>query len=130
MRFCNVAFKITVDDDHIKFNEISVKLPVFTEGDKGNVTNPRIIKTEIWNTIVLPFALTKAKAEAIFGSYVELASFSGFETEYYEKDPDAKEREDEEDLMNMLIEQERIEKKQSLVVFVYIYIQNIKKTSK
>jgi hypothetical protein len=39
-----------------------------------------------WNTIVLPFTLTQTKAEAAFGSDVQLAEFSGFEVEYADDD--------------------------------------------
>ncbi len=42
----------------------------------------RTIKAGRWSTIVLPFTLTKTKAEDIFGTDVQLAEFSGFETEY------------------------------------------------
>lgn len=91
----DVTFAVTIgeeDDGRIKFNETSSKLPSYNTGDKGDITMTRTIKTDIWNTIVLPFTLTKAKAEAIFGSDMELATFSGFETEYADEDdvtPDA-----------------------------------------
>ena len=89
------SFKITIgepDDGRIHFDENSTTLPSYTAGEKGNVTMKRTIKAGIWNTIVLPFTLTKTKAEAAFGSDVQLAEFSGFSTEYADEDdvtPDA-----------------------------------------
>lgn len=81
----NVAFNITIgepDDGRIKFNETATKLPTYTAGEKGDVSIVRSIKANSWSTIVLPFTLTKAKAEAIFGSDVQLAEFTGFEVDY------------------------------------------------
>lgn len=85
------SFKITIgepDDGRIHFDENSTTLPSYTAGEKGNVTMKRTIKAGIWNTIVLPFTLTKTKAEAAFGSDVQLAEFTGFSTEYDEYDED------------------------------------------
>ena len=79
------SFSITIDepdDGFIKFYETSTKLPTYTAGEKGNVRMTRTIKADTWSTIVLPFTLTKAKAEAAFGSDVQLAEFSGFEVDY------------------------------------------------
>lgn len=90
-----VAFDITIgepDDGRIKFDENATTLPTYTAGEKGNVRMTRAIKAGQWSTIVLPFTLTKAKAEAAFGSDVELAEFSGFETQYSDEEdvsPDA-----------------------------------------
>ena len=42
----------------------------------------RTITADTWSTLVLPFTLTKAKAEAAFGSDVQLAEFTGFEVDY------------------------------------------------
>ena len=67
------------DDGRIKFDENATKLPSYTAGEKGNVSMRRTVKAGQWSTIVLPFTLTKAKAEAAFGSDVQLAEFSGFE---------------------------------------------------
>ena len=83
------TFEITIgepDDGYIKFNETAIKLPEYTAGGKGNVRMTRTIKKDQWNTIVLPFTLTKAKAEAVFGSDVELAEFAGFEVDYGDDD--------------------------------------------
>lgn len=83
--FENVNFNIVIDgqdDGRIKFNESSSVLPAYTAGEKGNVTMTRTIKKNVWNTIVLPFNLTKSNATAVFGSDVEFAKFSGFEVDY------------------------------------------------
>lgn len=83
--FANMPFTVTIDepdDGRIKFDENATKLPTYTAGEKGNVTMKRTIKAGEWSTIVLPFTLTKAKAEAAFGSDVELMEFSGFVVDY------------------------------------------------
>lgn len=79
-----VTFTITVGDGRIRFDESSMKLPIYTPNVKGNVKMKRTIKKDSWSTIVLPFTLTKAKAEDVFGSDVKLAEFSGFEVDYGE----------------------------------------------
>lgn len=81
-----------VDDGRLHFDENSTSLPSYTAGEKGDVTLARTIKAGQWSTIVLPFTLTKAKAETVFGGDVQLAEFSGFETEYADEEdltPDA-----------------------------------------
>ncbi|MCR5433690.1 MAG: hypothetical protein K6F20_04770 [Bacteroidaceae bacterium] len=78
----DVNFTITIGDSRIVFNENSATLPVYTAGEKGNVRMNRTINANEWGTLVLPFTLTKAKAEAAFGTDVRLAEFTGFETEY------------------------------------------------
>ena len=86
----DVTFAVTIgepDDGRIKFDENAAKLPTYTAGDKANVRMTRTIKANQWSTIVLPFTLTKTKAETVFGSDVQLAEFSGFEVEY-ENDED------------------------------------------
>ena len=93
--FDDVTFTITIgepDDGYIKFRETSATLPDYTAGEKGNVRMFRTIVANQWNTIVLPFTLSKGKAEAAFGSDVQLAEFSGFEVEYADEEdvtPDA-----------------------------------------
>jgi hypothetical protein len=85
---------ITIEesDGRIHFDENATSMPTYTAGEKGNVTMARTITANEWSTIILPFTLSKAKAEAVFGSDVQLAEFSGFETEYSDEDdvtPDA-----------------------------------------
>lgn len=88
-------FTITIgepDDGRLKFYETSTTLPAYTAGEKADVTMFRTIKANNWSTIVLPFTLTKAKAEAAFGSDVQLAEYAGFETQYSDDEdvtPDA-----------------------------------------
>lgn len=82
----DVTFNITIDDNRIKFDENADALPVYTAGEKGNVRMTRTINANRWSTIVLPFTLTKAKAEAAFGSDVQLAEFTGFSTTYEDED--------------------------------------------
>ena len=79
-----VESTITIEenDGRIHFDEDAISLPTYTAGEKGNVTMTRTIKAGEWSTIVLPFTLTKAKAEEVFGSDMELAEFSGFEVDY------------------------------------------------
>ena len=83
------SYNVSIDapeDGYLKFNETATTLPTYTAGGKGNVRMTRTIKKDQWNTIVLPFTLTKAKAEAVFGSDVELAEFAGFEVDYGDDD--------------------------------------------
>ena len=90
--FDDVDFNVTISENRITFDETSTTLPVYTAGEKANVRMKRTIKANEWSTIVLPFTLTKKKAEAAFGSDVQLAEFAGFETEYADDDditPDA-----------------------------------------
>ena len=82
----DVTFNITIDDNRIKFDENADALPVYTAGEKGNVRMTRTINANRWSTICLPFQLTKAKAEAAFGSDVQLAEFTGFSTTYEDED--------------------------------------------
>ena len=88
----DVNFTITIGEPRILFDENSEVLPSYTAGEKDNVRMTRTIKAGEWSTIVLPFTLTKVKAEEAFGSDVQLAVFTGFETEYADEDdltPDA-----------------------------------------
>ncbi|MBR6031943.1 MAG: hypothetical protein IKP36_08300 [Bacteroidaceae bacterium] len=91
----DATFTVTIDepdDGRIKFDENSTTLPTYTAGDKADIRMTRTINANQWSTIVLPFTLTKAKAEAVFGSDVQLAEFSGFEVEYEDEEdvtPDA-----------------------------------------
>ena len=85
--FPDVTFTISIgepDDGRIKFDENALRLPTYTAGGKADVRMQRTIKAGNWSAIVLPFTLTKAKAEAAFGADVQLAEFSGFEVDYGE----------------------------------------------
>lgn len=90
--FADVAVSISIAEPRLVFDENSTTLPIYTDGESDNVRMVRTIKAGRWNTICLPFTLTKVKAEAAFGADVELAEFTGFETEYTDDDdvtPDA-----------------------------------------
>ena len=69
-------------DGRLHFDESSATLPNYTVGEKANVAMKRKLTAGNWSTIVLPFTLTKEKAETVFGSDMQLAEFSGFSTEY------------------------------------------------
>lgn len=89
--FADASISITIAEPRLVFDENSVTLPSYINATKDNVRMVRTIKAGRWNTICLPFTLTKAKAEAVFPG-VELAEFTGFETEYTDDDdvtPDA-----------------------------------------
>lgn len=80
-----ISFEVTIDepdDGRIKFDETSTSLPIFTPGEKGDVRMKRTINAGEWSTIVLPFTLSKAKAETVFGADMQLAEFDGFEVDY------------------------------------------------
>ena len=72
-------FEIEITD-RVVLDENSTVAPTAQSG--VNVLVKRTIKAGQWSTIVLPFALNKAKAEAAFGSDVQLAEFTGFEVDY------------------------------------------------
>lgn len=81
----DATFTVTIDapdDGRIKFDENAIALPTYTAGEKCDVRMTRTIHANQWSTIVLPFTLTKAKAEAAFGNDVQLAEFAGFEVDY------------------------------------------------
>lgn len=86
-----VSFDITIgepDDGRLKFYETSATLPAYTAGEKANVTMFRSIKANEWSTICLPFTLPKAKAEAIFGTDVEIYKYTGYTATIEDPDVD------------------------------------------
>ena len=83
--FADANISITIAEPRLVFDENSTTLPIYTDGESDNVRMVRTIKAGRWNTICLPFTLTMAKAEAVFPG-VELAEFTGFETEYTDDD--------------------------------------------
>ena len=84
----DVQFKIILaePDNTIRFDENSTSLPSYTAGAKGDVAMTRTIKAGEWSTVVLPFTLTKSKAEDALGNDVKLAEFTGFEVDYGDDD--------------------------------------------
>ena len=73
----DASFDIEITDKVI-LDETSKAMPAAQDG--VNVLVKRTIKKDVWSTIVLPFAMTKAKAEAAFGEDASYAQFSGFTT--------------------------------------------------
>lgn len=76
------TIKIIENDGRIKFNENSTKFPKYPESGTANVTMVRTIKAGDWNTIILPFKLTKDQTKSAFGDEVKLAEFDSFEVTY------------------------------------------------
>ncbi|MGX8697452.1 MAG: hypothetical protein ACSW8D_13815 [Prevotella sp.] len=72
-------FEIEITD-RVVLDENSTIAPTPQSG--VNVLVKRTIRKDTWSTIVLPFTLSKTKAEAAFGSDVQLAEFTGFEVDY------------------------------------------------
>ena len=79
----DLDFDIEITDKVI-LDENSAVAPTAQQG--VDVIVRRSIKSGSWSTIVLPFALTKAKAQAAFGSDAQIASFDGFAVEYASED--------------------------------------------
>ncbi|MBQ6050750.1 MAG: hypothetical protein IJL35_09195 [Bacteroidaceae bacterium] len=74
---------VTEPGGFIKFDENSNRLPTYTPGDNGNVKMTRTITAGMWSTLVLPFNLTRANANAVFGEgKYEMAKFAGFKVDY------------------------------------------------
>ncbi len=71
-----VDFTIQVTDKVI-IDENSTLLPVKATG--VNVLVNRTLTKDVWNTICLPFTMTKDQAEAAFGSDAKIVSFTGWE---------------------------------------------------
>ncbi|MBR0117643.1 MAG: hypothetical protein IJM04_10230 [Prevotella sp.] len=80
----DVSFNITIEagDGRIHFAETDTSLPIYTAGEKGDITMARTINAGEWSTIVLPFNLMSANATKAFGDDVQFAKFTGFEVDY------------------------------------------------
>lgn len=72
------TFNVTVTD-YITLDENSTVAPEAAEA--VNVRVLRTINANSWSTICLPFAMTEAQTKEAFGSDVQLADFTGYETE-------------------------------------------------
>ena len=85
------TFDVTISD-RVILDENSTKVPQASDGP-ADVTVLRTINPNEWSTICLPFTMTPSIFEAAFdGNTVEVAEFTGFETEYSSLDdlsPDA-----------------------------------------
>lgn len=77
-----MSFDIEITDKVI-IDETSTVAPAAQSG--ANVLVKRTIKKDVWNTICLPFALNKSKAQAAFGTDVQVVAFDGFESEIDEE---------------------------------------------
>jgi hypothetical protein len=74
-KIANVPFKVTVTD-RITLDENSTTAPMARTG--VNVTVKRTIKAGEWSTICLPFAMTKAQADAAFGSDAIIKQYTNY----------------------------------------------------
>lgn len=72
------TFNVTVTD-YITLDENSTVAPEAAEA--VNVRVLRTINANSWSTICLPFEMTEAQTKEAFGSDVQLADFTGYETE-------------------------------------------------
>ena len=88
VEFADYPFNITIGVSRLQFDEDASRLPYYEDGQNGNVAMTRTINAGEWSTIVLPFTLTQSQALDTFGDNVQLAEFTGFETEYDEDDED------------------------------------------
>jgi len=77
------TFKVTIADSRLVFHEEKAA-PEFTAGQKYDAKAIRTIKAGNWSSIVLPFALSAAEYQAVFGSDVKLARLTGLNVEYEE----------------------------------------------
>lgn len=73
------AFDFTIEiTDRVVVDENATVAPAAQSG--ANVLVKRTIKKDVWNTVCLPFALNKTKAQAAFGEDVQVVAFDGFES--------------------------------------------------
>ena len=77
----DITFTIKVVENRIVFDEMAERLPSYTAG-KADVRVNRTIKAGAWSTICLPFSLTKAQVDGIFGSGHKLCAFDGWDVEF------------------------------------------------
>ena len=79
----DVPFNISVGepaDLRVVLDELSTTPPVAAEG--ADVRVMRTIYADEWSTICLPFSMTEEQVKATFGEDVELADFTGTESEF------------------------------------------------
>jgi hypothetical protein len=82
-KIADLTFNVIVTD-RLVLDEASIVAPA--AATNVNVLVKRTINANEWSTIVLPFALSKTKAETAFGSDVQLAEFNGYEVDYGDDD--------------------------------------------
>lgn len=76
-----IDFEIEITDRIVLDENSTIPLSV---QNGVNVLVKRSLKKDVWNTIVLPFTMTKDKAQTAFGTDVELADFDSYEIDYGE----------------------------------------------
>lgn len=75
----NVTFKVKVVERHtVVLDELSTTAPTAATG--VDVTVNRTINANEWSTICLPFGMTEAQCKTAFGSDVQIADFTGYDT--------------------------------------------------
>ena len=77
--FNNATFDIEIAENRVLLDELSTAMPEAAEG--VNVRVNRTIKANEWSTLVLPFAMTEEQVKSAFGDDVQLADFTGVDTE-------------------------------------------------
>ena len=80
--FEDVTFTITIGepvDTRTVLDELSTTMPEAATG--VDVRVKRTIAANVWNTLVLPFDMTAEQVKAAFGNDVQLADFTGVDTE-------------------------------------------------
>lgn len=83
----NSTFKITIGapaDTRTILDETSTEMPEAATG--VDVRVKRSLVADVWNTIVLPFAMTSQQVKEAFGDGVQLADFTGYEPSYDDDD--------------------------------------------
>ena len=83
----DVNFNITIGEARTLLDETSATAPTAENGVDVRVR--RTLTANEWNTICLPFAMSEAQAKAAFGSDVQLADFTGWETTEYDASDNA-----------------------------------------
>ena len=73
----NSTFTVKIIENRIVLDETSTTVPEAAEN--VNVLVKRTIKSDKWNTICLPFAMSDDQVKAAFGEGVQLADFDGCE---------------------------------------------------
>ena len=79
----DVSFAITIGepaDPRTILDENSTTAP--TAASNVDIRVKRTINANSWSTICLPFAMTEAQTKAVFGNDVELAEFTGADSEF------------------------------------------------
>ena len=80
----DVDFSVSISEFRTVLDEASTTAPVAEAN--ANVRVKRTIKAGEWSTICLPFAMTEAQCKEAFGSDVQIAEFTGAESEFDDAD--------------------------------------------